>query len=152
LDEYKKAFWYALDRLDRTVVPAHQHYQVRLKEFLSHQGIAARGEQDYIDISFSLGNQEFIGEVKVTTYLTLDEAFRSALGQLLFYGFMRFAAAPNLIMFLDRLPDQKRIALATRLGIAVVVELVPGDFSLVNPVNWPMLTSIFPSFATTPVK
>jgi hypothetical protein len=49
----------------------------------------------------------------------------------------------NLIMFLDRLPDEQRIALAARLGIAVVVELTPGDFSLVNAVNWPVLTGIF---------
>jgi hypothetical protein len=34
IDEYKKAFSYSLGRMDRTVVPAHQHYQVRLTQFL----------------------------------------------------------------------------------------------------------------------
>jgi hypothetical protein len=38
LDEYKKAFSYVIGRLDRTVVPAHQHYQVRLKDFLRRRG------------------------------------------------------------------------------------------------------------------
>jgi hypothetical protein len=95
LDEYKKAFSYALDRLDRTVVPAHQHYQVRLKAFLKRHGISAHGEQDYVDIRFRCGKEDFIGEVKVTSYMTLDEAFRSALGQLLFYGFIRFTQSPR---------------------------------------------------------
>jgi Domain of unknown function (DUF3427) len=143
LDEYKKAFSYALGRLDRTVVPAHQQFQVRLKEFLRRHGIVAHGEHDYVDIRFSAESQDFIGEVKVTSYLTLDGAFRSAIGQLLFYGFMRFTNPPCLVMFLDRVPDEQRIALATRLGIAVVVEHAPGSFSLLNPSHSPVLADIF---------
>ena len=42
-------------------------------------------EKDFVDVSFSASRQDFIGEIKVTRYLTLAQAFRAALGQLLDY-------------------------------------------------------------------
>jgi hypothetical protein len=52
LDGYKKAFSYALARLDRTVEPAHHNYQVRLKPCHREQtderqpGAVAQGDAD----------------------------------------------------------------------------------------------------------
>ena len=79
-DEYKKAFSYAVGRMDRTVVPAHQHYQVRLTEFLGGRNTQVECERDNVDVRFTTEAKPFIGEIKVTQYLSQDEAFRSALG------------------------------------------------------------------------
>jgi hypothetical protein len=49
------------------------------------------------------GWREFIGEIKVTRNLTLAQAFRAALGQLLEYGHLLFAEPPHLIIFLSSL-------------------------------------------------
>ena len=48
---------------------------------------------------FSVVAEEFIGEIKVTTHLTLDEAFRLTLGQLPVYGHLRFNRLPGLTIF-----------------------------------------------------
>jgi len=46
-------------------------------------------EKDFVDVSFSVDEQDFIGEIKVTRNLTLAQAFRAALGQLLDYSHIR---------------------------------------------------------------
>ena len=48
------------------MVPEHQNYQVRLTRFLADRGVRAEMEKDFVDVSFSAGGQDFIGEIKVT--------------------------------------------------------------------------------------
>ena len=83
--------------------------------------------------------------VSCQQYLTLDEAFGTALGQLLFYGHMQFDSMPGLVMLLDRAPDAQRIAVASKLGVSVVVERQPGSFELLNPLVAPVLQVVFSS-------
>src|SRR5262245_33950474 len=59
----------------------------------------------FADVRFVVGDRVFIGEIKVTSYLSIDEAFRTAPGQLLFYAHMQFESKPGLIALLDRLLD-----------------------------------------------
>ena len=86
LDEYHRAFRYALGTLEREVVPAHQHYQMRLRAHFEAKGVPAEWERDFIDVRWEHGGVTWIGEVKLTRYLSAAEAFRTALGQLLVYG------------------------------------------------------------------
>jgi hypothetical protein len=126
----------------RVVVPAHHNYQVRLQAFLTARGVEAEWERDFIDVRFTLGGAAFIGEIKVTSYLTIDEAVRIAAGQLLFYGHTRFETLPNLVMLLDRPPTPTTLKFASTLNIAVVVEETPG-FRLLNPHVAPLLNALF---------
>jgi len=131
-DELRKAYSYVLGTAERTVIPEHQNYQVRLSQFLKDRGVTAEMEKNFVDVSFSVDGESFIGEIKVTRNLTLAQAFRTALGQLLEYGHFLFAEPPHLIMFLDQKLDEKRLRLASVLKIAVVF----GDgaeFVLLNP-------------------
>jgi hypothetical protein len=143
LSAARRALSYVLGDLNRILVPAHHNYQVRLKEFLSSRGLQAEWERDFVDVRFSVNGRTFIGEVKVTTYLSLDEAFRIALGQLLFYRHIRFEEIPDMVMLLDCVPDQRRVQLASRLGVSVVVERAEGQFVLLNPEVAPALTQMF---------
>jgi hypothetical protein len=129
-------------------VPAHQHYQVRLLEFLRRRGVEAEGERDFVDVRFLLQSQQCIGEIKVTSYLSIDEAFRTALGQLLFYAHLRCENLPAMVMFLDRRPHPDRINLASRLGIAVVAEDA-SRFVLLNPDSFPDLSRLFSGDASS---
>jgi len=131
-DELRKAYSYVLGTAERTVVPEHQNYQVRLNQFLKDKGVEATLEKNFIDIAFSLDGESFIGEIKVTRNLTIPQAFRAALGQLLEYAYLLFPAPPNMIMFLDQKIDSNRIQLASLLKIAVVVERGE-DFVILNP-------------------
>jgi len=142
-DEYRKALSYALGSLERTLVPGHHNYQVRLKKFLIAKGITPEFEKDFVDVAFSHAGERFIGEIKVTGFLGLNQAFRVALGQLLEYAHLRFKDPPRMVMFLDRNPDSRRLALANKLLIFVVVEDENGNFSLFNPEITPSLRSIF---------
>jgi hypothetical protein len=45
LDDYKKAFSYAVGELDRTVMPGHYNYQVRLMNFLKQKGVSGEFEK-----------------------------------------------------------------------------------------------------------
>lgn len=114
-----------------------------MKEFLEQRDVTAQWELDFIDVQFKLGGQPFIGEIKTTGYLSWDEAFRTALGQLLVYAHVRFDRPPAMVMFLDADPGTKRTALATRLGIAVVVEVKEGRYGLLNPTVAPSLGELF---------
>ncbi len=145
LDGQKKAFSYALDRLDRQVNPAHHNYQVRLKAFLEIHGVTAEWERDYVDVTFLCGNRRYIGEIKVTGYLNPEEAFRTALGQLLVYGHLRFEQCPDLVMFLDHRPVDQLLHVATRYGISVVAEQ-DGHYEVLNPAGTqPALVRLFHS-------
>jgi hypothetical protein len=131
-DELRKAYSYVLGTAERTVVPEHQNYQVRLSQYLKDRGVTAEMEKNFVDVSFSVDGVSFIGEIKVTRNLTLAQAFRTALGQLLEYSYLLFPEPPHLIMFLDQKLDEKRLRLASDLKIAVVF----GDgaeFVLLNP-------------------
>jgi len=89
-------------------------------------------EKDFVDVSFSVGGQDFICEIKVTRNLTLAQAFRAALGQLLDYSHPRVGKPWQMVMFLDQRLDQRRLKLTSVLKIAVVV----GDgekFVLLDP-------------------
>jgi hypothetical protein len=119
-DELKKAYGYLLGNIERIVVPEHHNYQVRLSTFLAGKGIDADMEADFVDVSFSLEGSNYIGEIKVTRNLTIVQAFRAALGQLLDYAHTRGATPPQMIMFLDRPPDKIRLELASLLSISVV--------------------------------
>ncbi len=142
-DELKKAYSYLLGTAERTVVPEHQNYQVRLNKFFSERGVKAEMEKDFVDVSFSLGEQAFIGEIKVTRNLTLAQAFRAALGQLLDYGYVRVGTPRQMVMFLDQPLDHQRLSLASLLEIAVVV--CDGEkFVLSNPnESAPALKTVF---------
>ncbi len=142
LDAYKKAFSYALGRLDRTVNSAHHDYQIRLRKFLDGRGITAEWERDYVDVRFWLDGRLFIAEIKVTTYLRLDEAFRTALGQLLVYGHTKVREPHSLVMFLDARPSSALLELAGRLEIAVVVEQ-DRNYTLANRKMDNVLRSLF---------
>src|SRR5215813_8927725 len=131
-DELRKAYSYVLGTAERTVIPEHQNYQVRLNQFLASRGVTAEMEKNFVDVSFSVGRESFIGEIKVTRNLTLPQAFRAALGQLLEYSHLLFTEPPNRIMFLDQRLDDQRLQLATALNIAVVVG-DDAEFVLLNP-------------------
>jgi hypothetical protein len=131
-DELRKAYSYVLGTAERTVVPEHQNYQVRLKQFLLDHNIGAVLEKDFVDVGFFLDGKPFIGEIKVTRNLTLPQAFRAGIGQVLEYGHLLFADPPHMILFLDQVLDQKRLKLATLLKVAVVAEK-DGVFTLLNP-------------------
>jgi hypothetical protein len=142
-DELKKAYCYAIDSTERTVVPAHQNYQVRLQTFLASKGIAADMERDFVDVAFRLADQDCIGEIKVTTHLTAQQAFRTAIGQVLDYAHALYKTAPVMIAFFDVRIDQQRVQLASKLGIAVVTEK-NCDFVLENPQVMPKeLAAVF---------
>jgi hypothetical protein len=142
-DELRKAYSYVLGTAERTVIPEHQNYQVRLSQFLKERGITAEMEKNFVDVSFAVDGESFIGEVKVTRNLTLAQAFRTALGQLLEYSYLLFPEPPRMIMFIDQRLDEKRLRLATALNIAVVLA-DDGSFALLNPDGAsPCLTRIF---------
>ena len=127
-------------------MPAHHNYQVRLQEFFARRDVRSEWERDYVDVRFWQGGQLFIGEIKVTAtgHLRLEEAFRTALGQLLVYGHTKFDEPPGLVMFLDRhLDNSKLLDLANSLSIAVVAEEL-GHYQLLNPTAIPTLASLFP--------
>lgn len=68
----------------------------------------------------------------------MAQAFRTALGQLLDYGYVQVGTPPQLVMFLDQPLDQKRLSLARFLKIALVV--CDGEkFMLSNPDESPAL-------------
>jgi hypothetical protein len=142
LDEYKKAYSYAVGAADRTVVPEHHHYQVRLRKYLEGYEIEAEFERDFIDVAFSVGGQRFIGEIKVTKHLSLPEAFRTALGQLIEYAHLRHESPPGMIMFLDHRLDERRVAVATKYAITVIAE-EGGRYILLNPAVALSLRSVF---------
>jgi hypothetical protein len=142
-DELWKAYSYVLGTAERTVIPEHQNYQVRLSQFLKDRGVTAEMEKNFVDVSFSVDGESFIGEIKVTRNLTLAQAFRTALGHLLEYGHLLFAEPPDLIMFLDQKLDEKRLRLATALSIAVVVADDEGFVLLSTDGASPCLTRIF---------
>lgn len=141
--ETKRAFQYALGDLERFVNPAHYNYQTRLKTYLQHRGISAEFERDFVDVRWIQDGQQVIGEVKLTGYLTLDQAFRTALGQLLCYAHLQFDAPPLMVMFLDKQPDQKRLALARQLGVVVVAEPVPSSFIFCEGFEAPSIRQLF---------
>lgn len=142
-DELRKAYSYVVGTAERTVIPEHKNYQVRLSQFLKERGVNAEMEKNFVDVSFSVDREDFIGEIKVTRNLTLAQAFRAALGQLLEYAHLLFAEPPYLIMFLDQEPDDRRLQLATNLKIAVVLGNDTG-FVLSNPESCdPCLKKIF---------
>lgn len=60
--------------------------------------------------------------IKVTTHLSVAEAFRGALGQLIEYAHLRPESPPGMVMFLNHWPDGRRVALATKYDITVVAE------------------------------
>ena len=75
------------------------------------------------------GGLTWIGEVELTRYLSVGEAFRAALGQLLVYRATHFSEAPGMVMFLDQ-SQERLMQLAERLEVAVVVEASLGVFEL----------------------
>jgi hypothetical protein len=89
-------------------------------------------EKDFVDVSFFVGTDKFIGEIKVTRNLTLSQAFRAAIGQLLDYNDMLIEKASQMVMFLDQRLDERRLKLASMLRIAVVI-LDAEEFNLLNP-------------------
>jgi hypothetical protein len=143
LGQAREALAYVLGTVERVLNPAHHNYQVRLQKFLAARGVNVEFEADYIDVRLTIEGQRFIGEIKVTTSLTYDQAFRTALGQILFYGHMLYGSTVGLVMLLDFVPHAKPLALATRLGVAVIAEDPEGTFVLLNPSVAPALVALF---------
>lgn len=128
----KKKFSYVIGKRERTVNKEHLAYQIRLKKFLESKGLTPKFEDEYIDVEFSVGGESFIGEVKVTNWLSVAEAFRIALGQVLDYSYTRRDGF-GLIIFLDtELDNPRRLELASALRVSVVVEQKKGEFVLQN--------------------
>jgi Domain of unknown function (DUF3427) len=145
-DEYSKAFSYVLGEPNRTVNPAHQHYQVDLKSYLHAKHIKPELEKDFVDVGFWVNGMHFIGEIKVTNCLTPAEAFRIAIGQVLEYSWIKVPDRPRMIVFLDQEISQPRVSLASRLEIALVVKS-GDDFLLLNPEVSPELRAVFSPIA-----
>ena len=118
---------------------------MRLRAHFEAHGIAAEWERDFIDVRWEHAGQTWIGEVKLTQYLTAAEAFRAALGQLLVYGAIQFTEPPRMVMFLDQSPGEPLLRLAERLGVAVVVETSLGIFELQSTPMDSELTRMFPA-------
>jgi hypothetical protein len=131
-DEFRKAFSYAVGAIsDRIVVPEHHNYQVCLARFLQDRGISVEMERDFVDVAFALNGKSFIGEIKVTRNLTIPQAFRTALGQVIEYAHLLFPEVPNMIIFLDQALDFQRVTIATTYSITVIA-LVEGKFRVLN--------------------
>ena len=144
LDQMKKQFFYSVGRHEVEVNLWHREYQKRLKAFLKAQRVQAEFEKNYVDVSFSLGSDLFLGEVKLTNWLTIGEAFRIALGQILDYDCLGRTKSAGLVIFLDQeVKDRQRIELATRLGVAIVFERDSGIFILQNPEVNALLKELF---------
>ena len=140
----KKKFSYTVGRQEREVNRFHLEYQERLGKFLQTKKLAPEFEKNFIDVDFSSGSDRFIGEVKVTNWLSIGEAFRIALGQILDYGSAPVGKKAEPIIFLDQeVPESYRIELATRLGISVVAERARGTYTLQNPGVNKELAAIF---------
>jgi hypothetical protein len=119
------------------VLANHNHnYQVHLARFLNTQKIPAGMERDFIDVVFTLDGQLFIGEIKVTTNLTVPQAFRTALGQVIEYAHLLFPELPHMIIFLDQVLDPRRVAIASGYGITVIT-FTNGTFTVLNPPSAP---------------
>ena len=144
MDKYKIAYNYVVGADQRTVLPAHHNYQVSLKRFLQGEERDVEFEKDFVDVTFTVEEKTYIGEIKVTTYLSVSEAFRTALGQLLEHAHLGPHGQPGMVMFLDQPVDSGRIQLATKLGIAVVVQQ-RNSFVLLNPRVAPSLRRVFTS-------
>jgi hypothetical protein len=131
-DEFRKAYSYATGAVsDRLVVPEHQRFQVQLARFLSHKNVAFEMERDFVDVVISL-QKIYIGEIKVTRNLTVAQAFRAALGQVIEYAYILFEEVPAMIIFLDQELDAGRLKIASAFRIAAVA-LTDGVFKLQNP-------------------
>ena len=131
-DEFRKAYSYAVGAVsDRIVIPEHQHFQVQLAKHLRDQRVRFEMERDFVDVVIYLPEGAYIGEIKVTRNLSIAQAFRSALGQVIEYAYTLFDPLPRMIVFLDQELDTARLRIATALGISVVV-LVEGTFRLQN--------------------
>jgi len=143
LDELKDQFSYVIGRQTRTVNRVHRKYQIQLRDFLRGRGVKLDFEGDFIDVSFSLDGNDYLGEVKVTNWLSTAEAFRIALGQILDYGSASKTESPRLIIFLDKELDARRIKLASALGVAIVISNQKKRFALENPNIDPALAGLF---------
>ncbi len=95
------------------------------------KGVIAEFERDFVDVVFTL-DESYLGEIKVTRNLSLPQAFRTALGQILEYAYTRFDKLPQMIIFLDQRLDASRLRIANVLGI-VVIPGIDGHFELLNP-------------------
>ena len=124
------------------MIPAHHNYQVRLRRFLLARGVEANMEKNFVDVDFKLEGEHYIGEIKVTTYLTPQQAFRAAVGQVVEYAYLSFERIPHMIIFLDHSPEERRLALAEKLDIAVIVER-GRKFSLLCPTSACALSKLF---------
>ncbi len=139
------AFDYVLDR-NVHAEPRHAQMQERLRAHLRARGVEAVFELDSVDVQFPLGEELYIGEVKVTYTLRPSEAFRMALGQVLEYASLKFQKTPRMVIFLDCPLDLPRVDVAARLGVSVVVEGLAG-FVLARPSNIDIdgpLANLFP--------
>jgi len=132
LNEYRKAVHYVLGSAGRELDPKHHNYQVRLKRFLVRKGVSSEFERNFIDVTFKMKREAYIGEIKNTGLTGLSEAFRMALGQLLEYAHLRFKTPPRMVMFLDSKLDDKRIDLATRLSVSVIWD-TGREYRVLNP-------------------
>jgi hypothetical protein len=139
-----KVITYFVAESQRQLSPTHREYQSRLGSWLKARHITPEFERDFVDVRFEVAGKHFIGEVKPTERSS-DTAFRTALGQVLFYAFVTCDSTPEMILFLDCEPDEKRIDLASRLGVAVVVETAKGQFRILNRRAAPLLATLFDS-------
>ena len=98
------------------------------------------GQARRVDVDFKLEGEHYIGEIKVTTYLTPQQAFRAAVGQVVEYAYLSFERIPHMIIFLDHSPEERR--LAEKLDIAVIVER-GRKFSLLCPTSACALSKLF---------
>jgi hypothetical protein len=83
---------------------------VRLKAYLTDRGITPELERDFVDVQWKQDGRNVIGEVELTAYLSRDEAFRTALGQLLVCAFCQLLHPPCSVLDIS-FPIEARLLL-----------------------------------------
>ncbi len=130
-----RALHYILEGGRRWRIPRHQNYQVRLKRHLDRNRVTTRVlEEEFVDVKFKWNGHTFIGEIKVTAeHISPKAAFRAALGQILEYKHIKTVGrSAQMIIFLDKQVGDERVELASKLGIALVVEGARGKYHLLG--------------------
>jgi hypothetical protein len=101
----------------RTAEPLHARLQAKYVDFLRQEGVKdLTPDQNYIDIQYKKGKDNFFTEIKPTEKVQAKYAIRIAIGQLLEYQF-NFNITAKLEIVISSKPDRNEINLLKHLGI-----------------------------------
>jgi hypothetical protein len=70
----------------KRIIPKHNKLSNRFCRWLITKGISAKQEENYIDIIFEVGNENYMAELKIVYGVGTTKAIRESLGQLLEYN------------------------------------------------------------------